>query len=109
MGAAPGPAPIWSDDGRGQRGAHHPARQGSCPGRREIERDQVTRRRSNIDGPTHMTRNASGESSIYQDTAGRWHGKVSMGMKDGGVRDRRHVSGQRRADVVTKVRAREQA
>ena len=52
-----------------------------------------------------MTRNASGESSIYQDTAGRWHGKVSMGMKDGGVRDRRHVSGQRRADVVTKVRA----
>lgn len=28
-----------------------------------------------------------------------------MGVKDGGVRDRRHVSGQRRADVVAKVRA----
>lgn len=50
-------------------------------------------------------RNASGESSIYMDKAGRWHGKVSMGLKDGGARDRRHVSGLRRADVVAKVRA----
>ena len=50
-------------------------------------------------------RNASGESSIYQTTDGRWHGYVSMGLKDAGARDRRHVSGPRRADVVTKVRA----
>ncbi len=48
---------------------------------------------------------ASGESSIYQDDEGRWHGYVSMGLKSGGRRDRRHVSGAKRADVVTKVRA----
>ncbi len=52
-----------------------------------------------------MTRHSSGESSIHQDAAGRWHGYVSMGLKDNGARDRRHVSGQRRAEVVPKVRA----
>ncbi len=51
------------------------------------------------------SRNASGESTIYQDDAGRWHGFVSMGLTDNGRRDRRHVSGRRRAEVVTKVRA----
>jgi integrase len=50
-------------------------------------------------------RAASGESSIYKDEAGRWHGYVSMGLKENGRRDRRHVSGARRADVVAKVRA----
>lgn len=50
-------------------------------------------------------RAASGESSIYKDEAGRWHGYVSMGLKENGRRDRRHVSGTRRADVVVKVRA----
>ncbi len=49
-------------------------------------------------------RSASGESSIYQDGAGRWHGFVSMGLKQNGQRDRRHVSAKRRADVVVKVR-----
>jgi integrase len=49
-------------------------------------------------------RNTSGESSIYQDPAGRWHGYVSMGVKTGGARDRRHVSGSKRVDVVKKVR-----
>jgi integrase len=51
-----------------------------------------------------VKRAASGESTIYRDDAGRWHGFVSMGLKDNGRRDRRHVSGQRRADVVAKVR-----
>lgn len=50
-------------------------------------------------------RAASGESSIYKDEAGRWHGYVSIGLKENGRRDRRHVSGTRRADVVAKVRA----
>jgi integrase len=36
------------------------------------------------------------------------HGYVSMGVKSGGRRDRRHVSGTKRADVVGKVRALEQ-
>jgi integrase len=48
---------------------------------------------------------ASGESSIYQDDDGRWHGFVSMGKKENGRRDRRHVSAAKRADVVTRVRA----
>jgi integrase len=48
---------------------------------------------------------ASGESSIYRDEDGRWHGFVSMGKKENGRRDRRHVSGTRRTDVVAKVRA----
>jgi integrase len=51
------------------------------------------------------TKRASGESSIYRDEDGRWHGFVSMGKKENGRRDRRHVSGNKRADVVAKVRA----
>lgn len=51
---------------------------------------------------------AWGESSIHQDKAGRWHGYVSIGFKSNGQRDRRHVSGARRADVVHKVRELEQ-
>ncbi len=53
-------------------------------------------------------RAAAGESSISKGTDGRWHGYVSMGLKRDGHRDRRHVSGARRTDVVTKVRALEQ-
>ncbi|WP_138758363.1 tyrosine-type recombinase/integrase [Modestobacter altitudinis] len=60
----------------------------------------MTRRREATRRPR-----ASGESSIYQDDDGRWHGFVSMGKKENGRRDRRHVSGAKRADVVTKVRA----
>ncbi len=45
-------------------------------------------------------RTASGESSIFKGYDGRWHGFVSLGLKRDGARDRRHVSGQRRADVV---------
>ncbi|TYP86958.1 tyrosine-type recombinase/integrase [Blastococcus xanthinilyticus] len=63
---------------------------GTTPGRRKAPE---TRKR------------ASGESSIYQDEDGRWHGFVSMGKKENGRRDRRHVSGARRVDVVAKVRA----
>lgn len=48
---------------------------------------------------------AWGESSIHQDKDGRWHGYVSMGLKNGGNRDRRHVTATRRPDVVRKVRA----
>ena len=34
------------------------------------------------------TRASNNESSIHQDGTGRWHGYVSMGLKDGGRRDR---------------------
>ena len=54
---------------------------------------------------TDGTRASNGESTIHHDESGRWHGYVSMGQKEGGQRDRRHVSGASRAAVVRKVRA----
>lgn len=55
-----------------------------------------------------MTRRANGESTIYKDEQGRWHGQVSLGRKENGERDRRHVSGKTRAEVVARVRGLEQ-
>jgi integrase len=49
-------------------------------------------------------RRASGESSIIKGADGRWHGYVSMGLKENGKRDRRHVASVKRADVVRRVR-----
>lgn len=49
-----------------------------------------------------MTRKSNGEGSIYQDSQGRWHAKVWMGLKDDGTPDRRHVTGAKRADVAAK-------
>ena len=49
-------------------------------------------------------RAASGESSIVKGADGRFHGYVSMGLKEGGKRDRRHVAAVKRADVVRMVR-----
>ena len=51
-----------------------------------------------------MTRGARGESTILFGEDGRWHGYVSMGLKAGGDRDRRHVAAAKRADVVAAVR-----
>ncbi|RBY74608.1 site-specific integrase [Geodermatophilus sp. TF02-6] len=65
------------------------------------ERDSTTPRRRTAGN----NKRASGESSIYRDEDGRWHRFVSMGKKENGRRDRRHVSGAKRADVVAKVRA----
>ncbi len=49
-------------------------------------------------------RAASGESSIVKGDDGRWHGYVSMGLKAGGKRDRRHIAAIKRADVARRVR-----
>jgi integrase len=49
-------------------------------------------------------RTSNGESSIYQGADGRWHGWVSMGKKENGARDRRHVAAATRPEVVIKVR-----
>jgi integrase len=51
-----------------------------------------------------MSKRSNGESSIVKGDDGRWHGYVSMGLKEGGKRDRRHVAAVRRADVVRMVR-----
>lgn len=48
-------------------------------------------------------RKAPGESSIHRSADGRWHGYVSMGLKESGKRDRRHVAAVKRADVVRRV------
>jgi integrase len=52
-----------------------------------------------------MGRASAGESSIFRDQEGRWHGYVSAGHGPDGRRDRRHVSAKTRAEVVSKVRA----
>ncbi len=49
-------------------------------------------------------RASNGESTIYQDADGRWHGYVSVGFTLTGEADRRHVTGKTRAVVVAKVR-----
>jgi integrase len=51
-----------------------------------------------------VKRASNGESSIHEASDGRWHGYVWMGTKEGGVPDRRHVTGQTRAAVARKVR-----
>jgi integrase len=49
-------------------------------------------------------RAGNGESSIYFGSDGSWHGRVTVGVKDDGRPDRRHVRGKTRAAVVRKVR-----
>ncbi|GGK09609.1 site-specific integrase [Pilimelia anulata] len=43
-------------------------------------------------------------SSIYEGADGSWHGRVTVGVKDDGRPDRRHVRGKTEADVTRKVR-----
>lgn len=50
-----------------------------------------------------MGRNANGRSTIYQNAEG-WHGRVTVGVRDDGKPDRRHVRGKTRAEVTEKVR-----
>lgn len=51
------------------------------------------------------TRKPNGRSSIYFSEAdGRWHGWVTMGVRDDGSPDRRHRVGKTQAEVTAKVR-----
>ncbi|MFJ8743456.1 tyrosine-type recombinase/integrase [Embleya sp. NPDC127516] len=50
-------------------------------------------------------RTSNGRSSIYLGEDGRWHGWVTMGVKENGKPDRRHRTGQSEAVVTAKVRA----
>ncbi len=54
-------------------------------------------------------REPNGAASVYQDKDGRWHGRVSMGTRDDGRPDRRHVRGGTKAEVLRKVRDLEKA
>ncbi|MEV7674172.1 tyrosine-type recombinase/integrase [Streptomyces sp. NPDC088752] len=50
------------------------------------------------------SRQPNGASSIYLGTDGRWHGRVTVGVKDDGAPDRRHVSRKTRPEVTRVVR-----
>src|ERR1700735_5358962 len=51
-----------------------------------------------------MGRNSNGRSSIYAGSDGWWHGRVTIGTKDNGKSDRRHVMAKTKTEVTAKVR-----
>lgn len=51
------------------------------------------------------TRAPNGASSIYLGKDGKWHGRVTMGVRDDGRPDRRHVQRKTEAEVIQAVRA----
>jgi hypothetical protein len=50
------------------------------------------------------TRKGNLESTIYQTEDGRWHGRVTMGVKADGSEDRRHREAKTFAEIRNKVR-----
>ena len=51
------------------------------------------------------TRAPNGASTIYySEYDGRWHGRVTVGVRDNGEADRRHVKRRSEADVIRAVR-----
>lgn len=52
-----------------------------------------------------MRRQANLRSTIYKGNDGRWHGRVTVGVRDDGRVDRRHVGASTKAEVTAKVRA----
>ena len=51
-----------------------------------------------------VARNPNRTSSIYQGADGYWHGRVTVGYREDGRSDRRHVQSKSKAVVVQKVR-----
>ena len=64
---------------------------------------------SSVGSPTRLDlmaeRNPEPTSTVYQAPDGRWHGRVTVGWRDDGRSDRRHVQAKTKAEVVQKVRA----
>lgn len=52
-------------------------------------------------------RSANGRSSIYKGADGRWHARVTMGVKNDGTPDRRHMTAPTEKALTAKVRAME--
>ncbi|SCK12599.1 site-specific integrase [Streptomyces sp. WMMB 322] len=50
------------------------------------------------------TRQPNGRSSIYRGKDGTWHGRVSIGVRDDGRPDRRHIERKTKAEVAAAVR-----
>ncbi len=55
------------------------------------------------------TRAPNGAATVYLAADGRWHGRVTMGTRDDGSPDRRHVSAKSEGAVLGKVRGLEKA
>ncbi|WP_328298911.1 site-specific integrase [Streptomyces sp. NBC_00435] len=55
------------------------------------------------------TRQPNGRSSIYLGKDGKWHGRVTVGVRDDGTPDRRHVERKTRAEVTLAVQELEKA
>ena len=53
---------------------------------------------------TKTSRQSNLRSSIYQGEDGYWHGRVTVGVRDDGTPDRRHVMSKDKAKVTAKVR-----
>jgi integrase len=51
-----------------------------------------------------MGRKPNGASSIYKGADGYWHGRVTVGLRDDGKADRRHVRAKTEAAITKKVR-----
>jgi integrase len=49
-------------------------------------------------------RRPNGASSIYRGKDGKWHGRITVGVKDNGTPDRRHVERKTEAEVIKAVR-----
>lgn len=54
------------------------------------------------------SRAPNGASSIYKGKDGKWHGRVTVGVRDDGTPDRRHVERKTEGEVVRAVRELEQ-
>lgn len=50
------------------------------------------------------TRAPNGASSIYQGKDGKWHGRVTVGIRDDGRPDRRHIERKTEKEVIRAVR-----
>ena len=50
------------------------------------------------------TRAPNGASSVYLGKDGKWHGRVTVGVRDDGTPDRRHIERKTQAEVIHAVR-----
>ncbi|MFF2187860.1 tyrosine-type recombinase/integrase [Streptomyces sp. NPDC058155] len=60
-------------------------------------------------GEQRRTRQPNGASSIYFGKDGKWHGRVTVGVRDDGKPDRRHIERKSKAEVTKAVREMERA
>ena len=65
-----------------------------------VDKPKPPRQRKRPDG----TRAPNGTSTIYLGADGKWHGRVTMGVRDDGKPDRRHVKRKTEAEVIKAVR-----